>query len=215
MQSTVQGSRRRLAQVMINMREILNQGQCQKSSIQAPTCYKARACCRSIRNPTWRTRSRTGLLIFRFWCEKLRECAASSRVFRRLVFGMGAAPRRSLPSLAWTFGQLLPADGWRTVFALKFHDILVMISWSNSLQRFKSVASMVQEIHEWAAHISPPPLSSPHNYGNQKKVIQSEVKHKFFLFRQWDDLLDHAWKYLGDNDLNFPHLLYNFKFVIP
>ena len=101
------------------------------------------------------------------------------------------------------------------VFALKFHDILVMISWSNSLQRFKSVASMVQEIHEWAAHISPPPLSSPPNYGNQKKVIQSEVKHKFFLFRQWDDLLDHAWKYLGDNDLNFPHLLYNFKFVIP
>ena len=101
------------------------------------------------------------------------------------------------------------------VFALKFHDILVMISWSNSLQRFKSVASMVQEIHGWAAHISPPPLLSPDNYGNQKKVIQSKVKHKFFLFRQWDDLLDHTWKYLGENDQNFPHLLYNFKFVIP
>ena len=66
------------------------------------------------------------------------------------------------------------------VFALKFHDVLVMISWSNSLQSFKSVASMVQEMHGQAAHISPPLLSSPTIMATKKRSHRVRLNITFF-----------------------------------
>ena len=66
------------------------------------------------------------------------------------------------------------------VFALKFHDVLAMISWSNSLQSFKSVASMVQEMYGWAAHISPPLLSSPTIMATKKRSYRVRLNITFF-----------------------------------